>query len=398
MFADALAEQGWSVWWDRVIPPGKQFDDVIEEALDAARCVVVLWSQASAASTWVKTEAAEAMRRKALIPAVIEDVKIPLEFRRLQAADLSRWQGDRSDPQLLHFFKSIEAELKRPRSTAEPTVTPEEAPAVEQPKRPEPPPRPVPPLHSGELKQKRKLSPAVIGAIVAVIVALLGAGIYYERARSIALAEQGAREKAAEEQADRERDQAARPAAKRKGPEDWKAKAAAAAERTAPQGQEWKPKLPAAAERPAPQGQQWKPKPPAAAERPALQGEERKPKSAAVAERPAPQGVPAAGVLNLQWRDHALGFSGALTWNPSSAMLRVAVVDLKTGARIGNYAVPALISQQAPVVHVVTAEFAVPGDSATPGPHTHTSRLLIRVQPDGSLRFLQNCPRPGECY
>jgi len=102
--------------------------------------------------------------------------------------------------------------------------------------------------------------------------------------------------------------------------------------------------------------------------------------------------------MNLQWRDHALGFNGSLTWNPSSALFRVAVVDLKTGTRIGNYAVPALISQQGPAEYVVSAEFAVPGDSATPGPHTHTSRLLIRAQQDGSLRFLQNCPRPGECY
>ena len=77
--AQALTEQGWSVWWDRTIPPGKQFDEVIEEALDSARCVVVLWSKASVASQWVKTEAAEAMRRKILVPVLIEDVKIPLE-------------------------------------------------------------------------------------------------------------------------------------------------------------------------------------------------------------------------------------------------------------------------------------------------------------------------------
>ncbi|MGH8727597.1 MAG: toll/interleukin-1 receptor domain-containing protein [Burkholderiales bacterium] len=30
--ADALAAQGWSVWWDRSIPPGKSFDDVISAA------------------------------------------------------------------------------------------------------------------------------------------------------------------------------------------------------------------------------------------------------------------------------------------------------------------------------------------------------------------------------
>jgi TIR domain len=97
VFAQALEARGWSVWWDREIPPGRAFDDVIEEALDAARCVVVLWSKASTASSWVRNEASYAMGRKVLIPALIDaDVKIPLEFRRLQAADLSRWHGEDS--------------------------------------------------------------------------------------------------------------------------------------------------------------------------------------------------------------------------------------------------------------------------------------------------------------
>ena len=36
ILAEVLEEQGWSVWWDRKIPPGRSFDEVITEALDAA--------------------------------------------------------------------------------------------------------------------------------------------------------------------------------------------------------------------------------------------------------------------------------------------------------------------------------------------------------------------------
>ena len=55
--ASALEDEGWSVWWDRRIPAGKTFDEVIEEQVAAARCVVVLWSKTSLKSKWVKIEA-----------------------------------------------------------------------------------------------------------------------------------------------------------------------------------------------------------------------------------------------------------------------------------------------------------------------------------------------------
>jgi TIR domain len=112
--ADALAAKDWSVWWDRTIPPGRTFDEVIEEALDAARCVVVLWSKASVSSTWVKTEAAEGARRRILIPALLEPVRIPLEFRRIQAADLSNWHGETSHLELDKLFESIRGCLRGP--------------------------------------------------------------------------------------------------------------------------------------------------------------------------------------------------------------------------------------------------------------------------------------------
>ena len=40
----ALEREGWSVWWDRRIPTGRSFDEVIQEALDASKTVVVVWT------------------------------------------------------------------------------------------------------------------------------------------------------------------------------------------------------------------------------------------------------------------------------------------------------------------------------------------------------------------
>ena len=81
LLANAFSRKGWSVWWDREIPPGKSFDETIENALSSARCVVVLWSKTSVSSRWVKTEAAEGAERGILVPALIDNVKIPLEFK-----------------------------------------------------------------------------------------------------------------------------------------------------------------------------------------------------------------------------------------------------------------------------------------------------------------------------
>jgi hypothetical protein len=93
--AKALAEtQSWSVWWDREIPFGKPFDQVIGEALAAARCVVVVWSTHSVTSSWVIEEAQYGRERNILIPVLIDDVAIPFGFGRIQAAPLLDWDGE----------------------------------------------------------------------------------------------------------------------------------------------------------------------------------------------------------------------------------------------------------------------------------------------------------------
>jgi hypothetical protein len=107
--AGALESRGVSVWWDRQIPPGRTFDEVIEEALTGARCVLVLWSEHSIQSRWVRAEASEADERGVLVPVLIQPVEPPLGFRNIQAADLAAWRGDLDDPELQKLFATVSA-------------------------------------------------------------------------------------------------------------------------------------------------------------------------------------------------------------------------------------------------------------------------------------------------
>ncbi len=107
--ASALEAQGWSVWWDRKIIAGESFDQVIERELEAAKSIVVLWSRNSISSEWVKNEAAMAVERGVLVPAMIDSVKLPLEFRRKQAADMVGWDGDLSHAGFLALCDGVSA-------------------------------------------------------------------------------------------------------------------------------------------------------------------------------------------------------------------------------------------------------------------------------------------------
>lgn len=108
VIAEALEQHGYSVWWDRIIPPGKTFDQIIKNALDAAKCIIVLWSRESVSSDWVKEEASEGARRHILIPVLINDVEIPLGFKRIQAAQLINWQGTLPNPEFNLLIQSVE--------------------------------------------------------------------------------------------------------------------------------------------------------------------------------------------------------------------------------------------------------------------------------------------------
>lgn len=129
--AGVLESHGYSVWWDRKIIAGQTYDQVIERELEAAKAVVVLWSKNSVTSEWVKNEAAVAAEREVLVPTLIENVKLPLEFRRRQTVDLAGWKGDETHGGLSSLQEGISAAVAGAASGR--SISPTPAPAPKPP-------------------------------------------------------------------------------------------------------------------------------------------------------------------------------------------------------------------------------------------------------------------------
>ena len=86
----ALVAAGWEVWWggDRRI----ELQADVKRELTSARCVVVLWSTRSVASSRVEQEASSGQRRGVLVQASLDGVSPPPTFRSLACSDLSQWR------------------------------------------------------------------------------------------------------------------------------------------------------------------------------------------------------------------------------------------------------------------------------------------------------------------
>lgn len=113
---EALERMGWTVWWDRKVPPGKTWRRMIEEALDASKCVLVIWSANSIESRWVIEEADEGHRRGVFFPVLIDDVSPPLGFRSIQAVRLIQWSNDHSDAKIITLIESLQSLIGIPKT------------------------------------------------------------------------------------------------------------------------------------------------------------------------------------------------------------------------------------------------------------------------------------------
>ena len=103
----ALERTGWSIFWDRTIPAGKTWRQVIGSEIRACRSVLVVWSENSVTSEWVLEEAETGKRRGILIPVLLDNVEPPFGFGNIQAANLTAWNGDSSSPIFTHLVADI---------------------------------------------------------------------------------------------------------------------------------------------------------------------------------------------------------------------------------------------------------------------------------------------------
>lgn len=123
--ARGLEAMGLTVFWDNEIPPGQTWADYIETKLNQCNVAVVLWSQHSTKSQWVREEAR--MGRSKLIPAKLDVAEPPFGFGDVQAADLSQWGGDYNHPQWGRFANAVFAKARdgaAPQAAAAPQAPP----------------------------------------------------------------------------------------------------------------------------------------------------------------------------------------------------------------------------------------------------------------------------------
>lgn len=92
--SEALRALGCGVWLDDELPAHRDYSDVIEERLRAAKAVVVVWSADAAKSQWVRAEADLAREVGTLVQLTVDGAALPMPFNRIQCADLVGWTGD----------------------------------------------------------------------------------------------------------------------------------------------------------------------------------------------------------------------------------------------------------------------------------------------------------------
>jgi uncharacterized membrane protein YhaH (DUF805 family) len=138
--ARGLQAIGLEPFWDTEIPPGQTWADYIEAKLTGCKAVIVLWSEHSTKSQWVREEARMGRDKSKLIPALLDASPMPFGFGEVQAANLANWRGEPNHPEWTRFANAVHAAARDGAAAPRPAApsTPYRA----------PPTPPAPPVHA----------------------------------------------------------------------------------------------------------------------------------------------------------------------------------------------------------------------------------------------------------
>jgi hypothetical protein len=124
--AKGLEAAGLDVFWDNEIPPGTTWADYIEQKLTQSKALIVLWSEHSTKSQWVREEARLGRDKGVLIPVSIDNAPPPFGFGEVQAANLANWNGEADHPNWRRFVDAVtNATRAEPRVAPQPTAPPQ---------------------------------------------------------------------------------------------------------------------------------------------------------------------------------------------------------------------------------------------------------------------------------
>jgi tetratricopeptide (TPR) repeat protein len=107
--AARLRAAGFSLWFDEDLPAHRAFSEVIEEQLQAARSVFVVWSREAVASQWVRSEANRGREKGRLVQVRVDDARLPMPFDQIHCADLADWNGNEGSPSWQSVVAGISA-------------------------------------------------------------------------------------------------------------------------------------------------------------------------------------------------------------------------------------------------------------------------------------------------
>ncbi len=163
--AAALTSEGYFVWWDRQIEAGAEFSADIERELDAAKAVIVCWSEEGAKSRWVKDEATIAHRAGKLKTISLDGAEPPIGYMQFHSHGMSSWKGGRDEPQFVELRDSIASHLEKRVETGTPSAAA---------------PTPLAPSAS-KTKAVSFADPKMLGGVLAAVALVIVAGFFVLR-------------------------------------------------------------------------------------------------------------------------------------------------------------------------------------------------------------------------